>query len=54
MVVPSIADEFKASVIVMWFLNEKGVMSFHTNLSDKSCVRLLLKNLDKGMPESVV
>ena len=30
-------------------------MSFHTfTLPEDSCVRLLVKNLDRGMPESVV
>jgi hypothetical protein len=29
-------------------------VSFHTSLPEERCVRLLVKNLGKGMPESVV
>ena len=29
-------------------------MSFHTSIPEGRCVRLLVKNLGKGMPESAV
>jgi hypothetical protein len=54
MVVPSTADGFRATVSALRSLGGKGV-SFQTfSLPEKRCVRLLVKNLGKGIPESVV
>ena len=53
MVVPSTAGGFRAAVSALRSLDE-GV-SFHTfTLPEDRCVRLLVKNLGRGMPESVV
>ena len=55
MVVPSIADGFRATVSVLWSLDGKDGESFHTfTLPEDRCVQLLVKNLGRGMPESVV
>jgi len=55
MVVPSTADGFRATVNAMRSLDPREGVSFHTfTLPEDSCVRLLVKNLDRGMPESVV
>jgi len=55
MVVPSTADGFRASVSALWSLDWKDGVSFHTfTLSEDRCARLLVKNLCRGMPESVV
>jgi hypothetical protein len=52
MVIPSTADGFRATVSALRSL--EGV-SFHTfSLPEDRCVRLLVKNLGKRMPESVV
>jgi len=55
MVVPSTADGFRAAVSTLRSLDGKEGVSFHTfTLSEYRCARLLVKNLGKGMPESVV
>ena len=55
MVVPSTADGFRATVSALLPLDGKDGVSFHTfTLPEDACVRILLKNLTKGMPESVV
>jgi len=55
MVVPSTADGFKATVGTLRCLDGGEGMSFHTfSLLEDRCVRLLVKNLSKGMPENVV
>jgi hypothetical protein len=54
MVVPSTADGFRATVSALQSLDGKGGASFHTSLPDDRCVRLLVKNLGRRMPESVV
>jgi hypothetical protein len=54
MVVPSTADSFRATVSALRSLHGGKGVSFHTSLPVDRCVRLLLKNLGKGMPESVV
>jgi hypothetical protein len=55
MVVPSTADGFRAAVSSLHSLDGKEGVSFHTfTLPEDCCVRLLVKNLDRGMPESVV
>jgi len=55
MVVPSTADRFRASVSALWSLDGKDGVSFHTfTLPENRCVQLLVKNLGRGMPESVI
>ena len=55
MVVPSTADGFRAAVTALRSLHGKAGVSFHTfTLPEDRCVRLLVKNLGRGMPESVV
>jgi len=55
MVVPSTADGIRASVSALRSVNGKDGVSFHTfTLPEERCVRLLVKNLGRGMPESVV
>jgi hypothetical protein len=55
MVVPSTADGFRAVVSALRSLDGKEGVSFHTyTLPEDRCVRLLVKNLGWGMPESVV
>jgi len=55
MVVPSTAEGFRAAVIALRSLDGKGGVSFHTfTLLEERCAQLLVKNLDRGMPESVV
>jgi hypothetical protein len=55
MVVPSTADGFRATVSALRSLDGREVVSFHTfSLPYDRCVRLLVKNLGKRMPESVV
>jgi len=54
MVVLSTANGFRAAVSALRSIDREGV-SFHTfRLPEYRCVRLLLKNLGRGMPESVV
>jgi hypothetical protein len=55
MLVPKTADGFRATVSALRsVVGSKGV-SFHTfSLPEDRCARLLLKNLGKHMPESVV
>jgi hypothetical protein len=55
MVVPSTADGFRAVVSALRSLDGKEGVSFHTyTILEDRCVRLLVKNLGKSMPESVV
>jgi hypothetical protein len=55
MVVPSRADRFRAAIRALRSLDRKEGVSFHTfTVPEERCVRLLVKNLGKGMPESVV
>jgi len=55
MVVPSRADGFRAAVSALRSLDGKDGVSFHTfTLLEDRCARLLVKNLVRGMPESVV
>ena len=54
MVVPSTADGYRAAVSALRSIDGEGV-SFHTfRLLEDRCARLLMKNLGRGMPESVV
>jgi hypothetical protein len=53
--VPSTANGFRAAFSALWSLDGKEGVSFHTfTLLEDRCVRLLVKNLGRGMPESVV
>jgi hypothetical protein len=54
MVVPSNANGFRAVVSTLLSLNVGEGVSFHTTLLEDRCVWLLVKNLGRGMPESVV
>jgi hypothetical protein len=55
MIVPSTADGFSTAVSTVRSLDGKEGVSFHTfNLPDDRCVLLLVKNLGRGMPESVI
>ena len=55
MVVPLTADGFRATVSALPSLAEKEGVRFHTfTLPKDGCVRLLLKDLGRGMHESVV
>ena len=55
MVVPSTADGVRAAVSSLRSLEGKVGVSFHTfTLPEDCCVRLLVKKLGRGMPESVV
>jgi len=55
MVVPSNADGFRAAVSALRSLDGKDGVIFHTfTLPEDRCARLLLKNLGRGMPESVI
>jgi len=55
MVVPSTADGFRAAISALRSLDGREVVSFHTfTLPEDRSVRLLVKNLGRGMPESAV
>jgi hypothetical protein len=54
-VVPATADGFRAAVSALQSLDGKSGVSFQTySLPEDRCVRLLIKNLGKRMPEGVV
>jgi hypothetical protein len=55
MVVPSTADGFRAAIRALRSIGGTEDVGFHTfTLPEEHCVRLLLKNLGKGLPESAV
>ena len=55
MVVPSTADGFRAVVSALRSLDGKDGVSFHTFiLPEDCCAQLLVKKLERGMPESIV
>jgi hypothetical protein len=55
MVVVSTADEFRASVSALRSLDGKECVIFHIfTLPEDHCVRLLVKNLGRGTPDSIV
>ena len=55
MVVPSIADVFRAAVSALRSLDGNYGACFYTfTLPEDGCVRLLVKNVGRGMPESIV
>jgi hypothetical protein len=54
-VVPANADGFRAAVSALRSLDGRSGVSFHTySLPEDRCVRLLIKNLGRRMPEGVV
>jgi len=54
-VVPSTAYKFRTWTSALYSLNEQDGVSFHTFMrSEDRCLRLLVKNLCRVMPESVV
>ena len=55
MVAPSTANGFRAAVSALRFLDEGICVGFHKfTLPEDRCARLLVKNLGRGMPESLV
>jgi hypothetical protein len=55
MLVPETADGFRPSIGTLRSLDESEGVRFHTlSLSEDRCVRLLLKNLGKRMPEAEI
>ena len=54
MVVPSTADGFRASVSALRSIDGKDGVNFHTTLPEDRRARVLVKNLVRGMSESVV
>ena len=55
MVVPSTGNAFRTAVSALGSLDGKESATFHTfTLPEDGCVRLLVKNLGRGMPESFV
>jgi hypothetical protein len=55
MLVPQITDSFRATGSALQSLNGNKGMSFHTfSLLKDHCVRMLVKNLDRQMSESIV
>jgi hypothetical protein len=55
MIVPGTADGFRATVSALRSLDGSNGVTFHTfSLAEDRCVRLLLKNLGRQMPENVV
>ena len=54
-IVPSTADGFRAAVRALRSLDEREGVSFHTfTLPEDHCLRLLVKNLGRVIPEVVV
>jgi hypothetical protein len=55
MLVPETADGFRATISVLRSLGEGEGVRFHTfSLPEDRCVRLLLKNLGRRMPEAAI
>jgi hypothetical protein len=55
MVMPGTADDFWAAITALRSLDVVIGVSFYTfSLPEDRCVRLLIKNLGRGMPETVV
>jgi hypothetical protein len=55
MVVPSTGNGFRATVSALRSLDGGEGVSFNTfTIPENRCVRVLVKNLGRGMPESVV
>ena len=54
-VVPATADGFRGAVSALRSLDGESGVTFHTySLPEDRCVRLLIKNLGRRMPENVV
>jgi hypothetical protein len=55
MLVPEIADGFRATIGALRSLDASEGVSYHTfSLAEDRCVRLLLKNIGKRMPEAEI
>jgi hypothetical protein len=55
MLVPETADGIRATISALWSLGEGDGVSFHTfSLPEDRCVRLLLKNFGKRIPEAEI
>ena len=55
MVVPETTDDFRAAITAVSSLDVSKCVSFYTfSLPEDRCVRLLIKNLGRRMPETVV
>jgi hypothetical protein len=55
MVIPSTTNGFRAAVSKLWSLDGGEGVSFHTfTLPEDPCVRLPVKNLGRGIPDSIV
>jgi len=55
MVVPSTADVFRAAVRALRSLDMNDGVSFHSfTISEERCARIVVKNMGRGMAESVV
>jgi hypothetical protein len=55
MLVLETADGFRATISALRSVGESDGVSFHTfSLPEDRCVRLLLKNLGKRMPEAEI
>jgi hypothetical protein len=55
MLVPETADGFRATIGALRSLDEREGASFHAfSLPEDRCVRLLVKNLGKRMPEAEI
>ena len=53
--IPSTDDGFRGAVSALRFLSRKEVVSFHHfTLPEDRCLRLIVKNLGRVAPESVV
>jgi hypothetical protein len=53
-VVPETADDLRAAITALRYLDVSKGVSFHTSLPKERCMRLLIKNVGKRMPETVV
>ena len=51
---PEIADDFLAAITTLRSLDVSKGVFFHTSLPEDRCVRMLIKNLSRRMPETVV
>jgi hypothetical protein len=55
MLVPETAEGFRATIGALRSLGEDKAVSLHTfSLPEDRCVRLLLKNVGKGLPEAEI
>ena len=54
MLVPLTADGFRGTVIALQSRYGRNGVSFHTSVPENLCVRLLIMNLGRQMPEDLV